>query len=241
MTRSERLLRLLHLMRRYRRPVSGAVLAQELGVSLRTLYRDIASLQAQGADIEGEPGVGYVLRPGFMLPPLMFTQDELEALMLGFRWVAKFADPQLTRAADDAQAKLSAVLPASLRHELETNTLLVGPRIPRDDDDSDLQTVRMAIRTEHKLRIRYCDEQGRISERVIWPFALGYFQDSRIVAAWCEQRGDFRHFRPERIESMVVLDERYPQHRLQLLKTWRGQQKDVRYLPDSRPPDGCAG
>src|SRR5690606_27088595 len=115
----ERLLSLLQALRRHRRPVSGALLAAELGISIRTLYRDIRSLQAQGADIEGEPGIGYVLRPGFMLPPLMFSQAELEALMIGFRWVAKFADEPLTEAASDALAKISAVLPENLRSELE--------------------------------------------------------------------------------------------------------------------------
>jgi len=233
MSRSERLLRLLHLMRRYRRPVSGAVLAQELGISLRTLYRDIASLQSQGADIEGEPGVGYVLRPGFMLPPLMFTQTELEALMLGFRWVSKLADRNMTLAADDALAKISAVLPANLRHELETNTLLVGPRTILDDESVDLDILRVAIRTEHKLRITYSDEQGKILERVIWPFALGYFQRCRILVGWCEQREDFRHFRSDRILVLTPLGERYPQRRARLLQAWREQQKDVRYSPDA--------
>ncbi|MCJ9725384.1 HTH domain-containing protein, partial [Agrobacterium sp. SHOUNA12C] len=98
MARSERLLTLLQTLRRYRRPVSGAVLAGETGVSLRTLYRDIASLQSQGAMIEGEPGIGYVLKPGFMLPPMMFSQDEIEALVLGSRWVARAADERLAAA-----------------------------------------------------------------------------------------------------------------------------------------------
>src|SRR5271157_635543 len=118
-SRSERLLCLLQALRRHRRPISGAVLARELGISIRTLYRDISTLQAQGADIEGEPGVGYVLRPGFMLPPLMFSQNELEALMLGFRWVSKLADESMIGAACDALAKISAVLPGDFRDELE--------------------------------------------------------------------------------------------------------------------------
>ena len=146
MARSERLLALLQVLRRHRRPVSGATLAAELGVSIRTLYRDIATLQAQGADIEGEPGVGYVLRPGFMLPPLMFSQGELEALMLGFRWVEKFADAPVTKAATDALAKISAVLPAELREELENTALLVGPRRIVDSEIVDLALLRAAIR-----------------------------------------------------------------------------------------------
>ena len=128
MSRSERLFDLLQALRRHRRPVSGATLAAETGVSLRTLYRDIASLQAQGAHIEGEAGLGYVLKPGFMLPPMMFSAEEIEALVLGSRWVAKVADGKLATAASDALAKIAAVLPADLRDETDTSTLLVGPR-----------------------------------------------------------------------------------------------------------------
>jgi len=173
MARAERLLSLLQVLRRHKRPVSGARLAQELGVSIRTLYRDIASLQAQGADIEGEPGVGYVLRPSFMLPPLMFSQAELEALILGFRWVEKFADEPLTKAAGDAMAKISAVLPDSLRDSLDSTALRVGPRVIQDVELVDLGIARTAIRLQRKLRIIYVDGAGQESERVIWPFFLG--------------------------------------------------------------------
>ncbi|CAG9257360.1 Transcriptional regulator, DeoR family [Burkholderia cepacia] len=229
MTRAERLLALLQVLRRHRRPVSGRVLAGELGVSLRTVYRDIASLQAQGADIDGEPGVGYVLRAGFMLPPLMFSQTELEALMLGFRWVGKFADAQLTTAASDALAKISAVLPAELHREMECTTLLVGPRTIVDRETVDMGVVRTAIRTESKVRIRYADEGRKTGgERIVWPFALGYFNDVRILAAWCEGRNDFRHFRTDRIVALERLDVRYPRRRAALLKAWRAAGADVR-------------
>ncbi|CAH1652998.1 hypothetical protein CHELA40_10732 [Chelatococcus asaccharovorans] len=163
--------------------MSGARLAQELGISIRTLYRDISSLQAQGADIEGEPGVGYILRPGFMLPPLMFSQAERDALMLGFRWVAKFADEPMIKAAADALAKISAVLPESLKDELERTALLVGPRTIRDVETVDLKIARAAIRNEQKLRMIYVDAMGNQSDRTIWPFALGYFQRIRILVA----------------------------------------------------------
>ncbi|TCW79677.1 transcriptional regulator [Burkholderia sp. SRS-46] len=228
MTRSERLLTLLQALRRHRLPVSGRLLAQELGISLRTLYRDIASLQAQGADIQGEPGLGYVLRPGFMLPPLMFSPSELEALTLGFRWVAKFADATLTSAATDALAKISAVLPAELRRELDSTTLLVGPRTIDDRETVDLDLVRRAVRNEQKIRVTYADGRGRCSERIVWPFALGYFQDARILVTWCELRNDFRHFRTDRIVALERLDERYPRRRTALLKAWRQAGLDVR-------------
>lgn len=224
MARAERLLSLLQVLRRHKRPVSGARLAQELGISIRTLYRDMASLQAQGADIEGEPGVGYVLRPSFMLPPLMFSQAELEALILGFRWVEKFADEPLTKAAGDAMAKISAVLPDNLRDSLESTALRVGPRVIQDAELVDLGIARTAIRLQRKLRITYRDGAGQESERVIWPFSLGYFQHFRILVGWCELKGDFRHFRTDRIRDLVSLEESYPRHRADLFKQWRATQ-----------------
>ena len=127
MSRTERLFDLMQLLRRHRRPLSGAVIAEQLDISPRTLYRDIATLQAQGAAIDGAPGLGYVLRPGFVLPPLMFTPEEIEALALGSSWVAARGDCQLGAAARDALAKIAAVLPDALRHELDTSALLVGP------------------------------------------------------------------------------------------------------------------
>lgn len=233
MARAERLLSLLQVLRRHKRPVSGARLAQELGVSIRTLYRDIASLQAQGADIEGEPGVGYVLRPSFMLPPLMFSQAELEALILGFRWVEKFADEPLTKAAGDAMAKISAVLPDSLRDGLDSTALRVGPRVIQDAELVDLGIARTAIRLQRKLRITYIDGADQESERVIWPFSLGYFQHFRILVGWCELKGDFRHFRTDRIQGLVCLEESYPRHRADLFKQWRATQTELRYVPDT--------
>ncbi|MGO3712058.1 helix-turn-helix transcriptional regulator [Alcaligenes aquatilis] len=233
MARAERLLSLLQVLRRHKRPVSGARLAQELGISIRTLYRDIASLQAQGADIEGEPGVGYVLRPSFMLPPLMFSQAELEALILGFRWVEKFADEPLTKAVGDAMAKISAVLPDNLRDGLDSTALRVGPRVIQDAEVLDLGIVRAAIRLQRKLRITYIDGAGQESERVIWPFSLGYFQHFRILVGWCELKGDFRHFRTDRIRGLVSLEESYPRHRADLFKQWRATQTELSYVPDT--------
>ncbi|OGN50083.1 MAG: DNA-binding protein, partial [Caulobacterales bacterium RIFOXYB1_FULL_67_16] len=158
MSRSERLLDLLNALRRRRRPVSGRALAEEMGVSLRTLYRDIASLQAQGATIEGEPGVGYVLKPGFLLPPLMFTPEEVEALVLGSRWVADRADARMREAALGALGRIAAVLPPDLRDEMETSALLVVPGAPFPTDLVDPALLRKAIRTERRLRLCYRDE-----------------------------------------------------------------------------------
>jgi predicted DNA-binding transcriptional regulator YafY len=223
-SRSERLLGLIQVLRRHRRPVSGRALAAETGVSLRTLYRDIATLQAQGADIEGEPGLGYVLRPGFMLPPLMFSEDEIEALVLGSRWVARRADDRLGDAARNALAKIAAVLPEDLRESLDANTLLVGPGRPIASGGIDLAAVRQAIRGERKLAIAYRGPEGVETRRVIWPFALGFFDQVRMVVAWCELRQGFRHFRADRILEAAAIDARYPRRRQSLLKEWRESQ-----------------
>lgn len=221
MSRAERLLDLIQILRRHRHPVSGHALAKELGVSIRTLYRDIVTLQAQGARIDGEPGLGYVLRPGFMLPPLMFSEDEIEALVLGSRWVADRGDTRLGAAARDALAKIAAVLPADLRDELDASTLLVGPGAPIAAGDAELASIRQAIRAERKLDITYRDVQDAETKRLIWPFAVGFFDRTRVVVAWCELRQGFRHFRTDRIAALAPADIRYPKRRQALLKEWR--------------------
>jgi len=226
MKRSERLLELLQALRRRKYAVSGSTLADELGISIRTLYRDIASLKSQGADIEGEAGVGYIMRPGFMLPPLMFSEIELEALMLGIRWVNKVGDNALIRAAADVQAKVTSVLPSSLRDELENTPLRAGPRKITDEEFIDLELVRAAMRLEQKISITYRDVNKNVSVRVIWPIALGYFEENRILAAWCESRNAFRHFDTARIVTLESVNERYPFHRAQLFKQWRALQVD---------------
>lgn len=148
-----------------------------MGVSLRTLYRDIASLQAQGATIEGEPGVGYVLRPGFMLPPLMFTPEEIEALVLGSRWVAERADGRLKEAALSAVARIGAVLPPDLKDEMDSSSLYIVPGAPFPTDTVDPALLRKAIRTERRLTLCYRDEAGRHrngwSGRSPWPSLTG--------------------------------------------------------------------
>ncbi|MBZ9677400.1 helix-turn-helix transcriptional regulator [Mesorhizobium sp. ES1-1] len=220
MSRSERLLDLIQTLRRHRRPVSGRALADELGISIRTLYRDIATLQGQGAPIEGEAGLGYVLKPGFMLPPLMFSDEEIEAIVLGSRWVAKQPDRRLSAAAANALAKIAAVLPDDLRADLDASTLLVGPPA-KTVEGIDLAVVRQAIRRERKLDLLYRDAGGAASHRVVWPFALAFFDKVRVVVAWCEMRQDFRHFRADRVVQLEPIDIRCPRRRQVLLKEWR--------------------
>lgn len=229
MSRAGRLLQLMQILRRHRHPVAGQVLAAELGVSLRTLYRDIASLQGQGADIAGEPGLGYVLKPGFLLPPLMFSAEEIEALALGTQWVSDRADPRLALAAREAMAKIGAVLPRDLAGTLESSGLVVPSR-QTPALAIDLALVRQAIRTEKKLEIAYRDAAGAETARVIWPMALAFFEQVRVIIAWCELRQDYRSFRADRIAAVEALAERYPKRRLALLKDWKARE-DREYRP----------
>ncbi|MFN0192033.1 MAG: helix-turn-helix transcriptional regulator [Aestuariivirga sp.] len=221
MSRAERLLNLIEEFRRRRRPVSGDDLAQTLGVSIRTLYRDISSLRALGADIEGEPGVGFVLRSGFLLPPIMFSAEEVDALVLGSRWVADRADKPLAEAARKAMARLTAVMPNELVDRVEAQYLAVGPGELSQQETIDMAAVRRAIHLERKLHIHYTDSKGNSSTRVIWPFMLGYYDGGRLISAWCELREGIRHFRTDRIHSLSEISKRYPRRRHDLIKLWR--------------------
>ncbi|QTD45863.1 helix-turn-helix transcriptional regulator [Ottowia testudinis] len=225
-SRTARLLQLLEALRTRRHAVSGQTLAGEMRISLRTLYRDIATLRGQGAQIDGDPGVGYLLRPGFTLPPLMFSEDELEALILGARWVASHAaDPELAQAAHGVMNRIGSVLPADLRLAVQTSGLFVPPC---DDLHAIapapwLPALRRAIRDEHALRLDYRDEHGATTQRRIWPFAMAFFDRARLIAAWCELRQDFRHFRADRVVALVNTGEHYPERRHALIQRWRVQ------------------
>tara|TARA_R110000787_G_scaffold4637_4_gene17457 strand:+ start:1824 stop:2489 length:666 start_codon:yes stop_codon:yes gene_type:complete len=207
--------------RSHRRPVSGNDLAETLKVSIRTLYRDIASLRALGASIEGEPGVGYVLRSGFLLPPIMFTVEEVDALVLGSLWVADKADAPMAEAARKAMARLTAVMPIELADRVEAKYLEVMPSEHAQQESIDMSAIRRAIHLEHKLSIEYADAAGKPSERVIWPFFISYMDGGRLISAWCELRDDIRHFRTDRITSLVEMPKRYPRRRHDLIKHWR--------------------
>lgn len=225
MSRTGRLFLLMDAMRGYRRPVTAARLAEQLGVSERTIYRDIQTLCGLGAPLEGEAGVGYMLRAGFFLPPLMFGADELEALVLGARWVRRQGDEALAQAATNALAKIAAATPKDLRDDMAETSLWVPlGASAADASDAFVRPVREAIRYQHRLRISYCDEQGAASERHVWPFALAFLEGKRLLAAWCELRMAFRHFRIDRIAAAESTGERYPARRHDLLKTWRKEQ-----------------
>lgn len=224
MSRSERLLSLLQLLRQYRHPVKGQELAEKLGISLRTLYRDIKTLQSQGATIEGEAGMGYILQPGYTLPPLMFSAQEIEALVVGMRWVNKRGDPLLKKAAEAALAKITSVLPSAIREQLENTALFIGPAPIVEPNFIDISLIRQSLHQPFKVTLTYCNLQDSQSIRTIWPLALAFFDQVQLLVAWCELRQSFRHFRVDRIVSFVPTSVRYPGHRQALLKKWRCQE-----------------
>ncbi|WP_447765290.1 helix-turn-helix transcriptional regulator [Sphingopyxis panaciterrae] len=222
MDKTGRLFAIIDSLRRRRRPVTAEALAEEQGVSVRTLYRDIQALVALGAPIDGEAGVGYVLRPGFFLPPLMFTADELEALVLGARWVEGQQDGALSRAAGLALAKIAAASPGELRRRIDEAGLWPVNSPWRELNAPLLATVREAMRTEKTLHIEYADEGGTATQRAIWPAVLAYFEEKQVIAAWCLLRQDFRSFRIDRVTSARIGDEGFGRRRAVLMADfWR--------------------
>lgn len=178
MSRTGRLFQLMDAMRGSRRPVTAAALAEKLGVSERTIYRDMQTLAELGAPVEGSAGLGYLLRSGFFLPPLMFDTDELEALVLGARWVRRQGDPALAQAAANALAKIATATPKDLRDDMADTSLWVPLMRDTPEHDEFVQPAREAIRRHHKMRIQYKDENGASSERTVWPFALAFSKDA---------------------------------------------------------------
>ncbi len=230
MSRTTRLFKLMDALRGHRRPVTAARLADDLSVSVRTLYRDIQTLIDLGAPLDGEAGVGYLLRPGFFLPPLMFGEEELEALVLGARWVQGQGDAALAQAAASALAKIATASPKDLRDKI-ADTGLWAPRFQTPaEQPNGLRTIREALRLEHKLAITYVDETGATTERIVWPVVLAFLEGKRLLAAWCELRNGFRHFRPDRISTLTKTGSRYPTRRAVLMKTWRREHN----IPETR-------
>ena len=231
MRRADRLFRIIQVLRRRKRPITAGAIAEELETSVRTIYRDIAQLMADRVPIRGEAGIGYILEGGFDMPPLMLTPDEVEAAMLGAQWVTARGDAALARAASDLLAKIGAVIPEHLR-PLMIEPALAAP-LPWDApaDTIDMSGLRNAIRRQGKVGIFYRDEHGTQTERVIWPIAIAYFDKVRVIAAWCELRKGFRHFRTDRIAGYKFLEARYATPRARLRAQW---QKEMQESPDRK-------
>ncbi len=220
MRRSDRLFDIIQRLRTARGPTTAAALADELEVTVRTVYRDVATLQARRVPIDGAPGIGYLLRRGFDLPPLMFTTEEIEAIAVGARLVARTGDPSLQDAAESVLSKVTVVLPEALRTQLASTPIFVSPSGAPAAEKIDLSVVRQAIRDERKLHIAYADEKGACTERTIWPIAVAYYVQATLIGAWCELRQDYRHFRADRIATLMVLDECYPSDNGRLMAEW---------------------
>ena len=231
MRRADRLFEIIQVLRAARGPLTAAAIAEELEVTVRTVYRDIAALQARRVPIEGAPGIGYVLRRGFDLPPLMFTIDEVEAIAVGTRLVRRVKDANLQQAAARVLAKVTQVLPEGLRGHVASPPIYVSEGNAAEPRGIDPATVRFAIRENRKLRISYIDEAGARTIRVTWPLAMAYYVDVTLIGAWCELRQDFRNFRLERIEASELLDERFPAGNGRLMAEWMALRKD---RPDVR-------
>lgn len=223
MDRTERLFVLMDVLRRHRRPITAASLAEEMSVSVRTVYRDVQTLIGLGAPIDGEAGVGYLLRSGFFLPPLMFDANELEALVLGVRWVERQGDEELAFAATNALAKIATAAPQDLRDRISETGLWASPSSLEPSHVPMLKVIREAIRREQTLEIRYEAENGTRSERTIWPIALAFYENRPTLAAWCELRVNFRHFRADRIIEANATGARYPERRTALFKAYIGR------------------
>jgi predicted DNA-binding transcriptional regulator YafY len=221
MRRADRLFQIIQVLRRTRKPLTADTIAAELETSKRTIYRDIATLMEQRVPIRGEAGMGYILEKGFDLPPLMLTPDEIEAAVLGAQWVAGNADAILSRAAQDLIAKIAETVPERLRPFVLEPASRARANWRKEPDRIDMARTRTQIHEGRKITLRYRDEQGRNSERTIWPIAIGYLEAVRLLAAWCELRRDFRSFRTDRVIDAIYLDEKYPERRDLLRAKWR--------------------
>jgi len=217
MTRSTRLFEIIQILRAAPAPVTAQVIAEALEVTPRTVYRDMAALQGMRVPIEGEAGIGYVMRAGFDLPPLMLTTEEVEALFVGAALLQRTGDAGLQRAARSATGKIAAVLPGAKAPDVPlrvSNWTGIPDKGPRADD------MRQFIRDSAALSIEYTDLSDTKSTRTVLPLAMIYYVDSVILAAWCELRQAFRHFRIDRINTCAPTGETYPDRCRRLRFEW---------------------
>ncbi|MFV0513971.1 MAG: helix-turn-helix transcriptional regulator [Jhaorihella sp.] len=226
MARSDRLFRLLQAMRMMAAPITAARLAEETGVSLRSLYRDIDSLRAAGARIEGERGYGYRLVEDIALPPQMLDRNEIEALALGLAEVRHMGDPTLTRAAASVLAKVAATLPEGRERQLFHAVSQVYRPDARLSPPVDLDLIRSACWREQALRIRYADQAGAKTSRMIYPLALMYAERTLTLLAWCCLREDFRMFRGDRIAHVADTGASFRPRRAALLREYLGKLRE---------------
>ncbi len=223
MSRSDRMFEIIQLLRSADRPITSRELAEALEVAQRTVYRDIAALQALRVPIEGAAGIGYVMRAGFDLPPLNFTAEEVEAIVVGMALLRRTGDVGLQAASDSVGRKIAEVLPGEPERDLDDDHLYVSAWGADPPGQADLTEVRRAIREETILRITYTDAEQRRSKRTIKPLAILYYVEAVVLTAWCELRADFRHFRLDPIMTCETTDERFLGEGKKLRARWRVQ------------------
>lgn len=223
MSRPERLLRLLNALRVLPKPVTAARLARETDVSERTLYRDIESLRAGGALIDGAPGLGYTLTEDPALPPQTFDRIEMEALVVGLSDVRQRGDTQLTRAAETALAKIAATLPERQQLQILHATHMVYRYEKPEKDAQDNSDIRTACWDERAIDLRYRDADGSPTERRVYPLAIVYLDKGVGLLAWCCLRQDFRKFWIARMETIELTDETFRPNRVRLLREYISQ------------------
>lgn len=216
--KTTRFFEIIQLLREAKKPLLARDLATVLEVSVRTIYRDIASLQAMQTPILGEPGVGYVMRQGYDLPPINLDVDEAEAISVGLSLIARTGDLGLWRAAGRASRKLHQAAPGTKKLVTSSWGVETVPSI-------DLSHLRAAIRAETKLEICYRDVDDRQTDRIIWPLVLIYYVDNMMIVAWCELRKDLRHFRVDRIAKGRFLASSFQGKGDALIARWEQTQK----------------
>ncbi len=220
MRKASRLFEIIQILRLARKPVTAAQIAAQLEVTMRSIYRDIAALQAMRVPIEGERGIGYILRPGFTLPPLMLSIEETEAIVLALALLDRTGDAELKRAARQVNRKIAAAVPEPLSQTFSTNALHAWGTISPSPDGVDLALVRRAIRDEQKLHIDYRDELGNATERLIRPIALIYYSQTANIVAWCELRNAIRNFRADRVVHCEAWEDFFPGQGDRLRQVW---------------------
>lgn len=224
MSRSDRLFEIIQRLRSARKPLRAIDLAQELEVTERTVYRDMAALQAMRVPVEGAAGIGYVMRAGFDLPPLMFGAEEVEAILVGMSLLQRTGDRGLLAAAARVSGKIATILPPDRAGTLDSVHLRVSGWGVGAKLKVDMREVRRAIREERKLAISYVDEKGRRSRRRLRPIAVIYWIEVVVLVAWCEQRRAFRHFRIDRITACRILNDNFRGEGDRLRALWRSQE-----------------
>ncbi|MCF6301706.1 MAG: YafY family transcriptional regulator [Devosiaceae bacterium] len=241
MRRADRLLQIIQILRRENQPCTCANMADELEISHRTLYRDMVSLQSTGVPVRGEAGIGYVLEEGYHLPPLMFNANELEAIMLGARMVDGRVDEELTRGARDVIAKITAVIPPSLKSTLLETPLFAPKWVETGCEKFSMSALRGAIRGQYEIEISYLSLDDKQSVRIVWPISIGLFPDANMLTAWCTMRRDFRHFRIDRISKLLVLETKTGRSRSDLFHEWKKTPNAMTGDPKKRPNARISG